>query len=76
MFTGKITREDVTTTLSDVFIAGSDTIAITVEWAMAELLRNPTAMGKVRAEITGALGGKDAVEEPDAAGKADVLSPS
>ncbi|KAG2584402.1 hypothetical protein PVAP13_6KG298700 [Panicum virgatum] len=68
MFTGKITREDVTTILSDVFIAGSDTIAITVEWAMAELLRDPTAMGKVRAEITGALGGKDAVEEPDAAG--------
>ncbi|RLM62032.1 Cytochrome P450 76C4 [Panicum miliaceum] len=68
MSTGKITREDVTTILSDVFIAGSDTIAITVEWTMAELLRNPTAMGKVRAEINGALGGKDAIEEPDAAG--------
>ena len=62
MSKGKITREDVTTILFDVFTAGSDTIAITVEWTMAELLRNPTAMGKVRAEITGALGGKEAIE--------------
>ncbi|CAO2169349.1 unnamed protein product [Urochloa humidicola] len=65
--TGKITREDVTTILFDVFTAGSDTIAITVEWAMAELLRNPSAMTKLRAEIKAAIGGKNTIEEADAA---------
>lgn len=65
MSTGKITREDVTTILFDVFTAGSDTIAITVEWAMAELLRNPDIMDKVRTEVKGALGSKETIEEPD-----------
>ncbi|CAO2188528.1 unnamed protein product [Urochloa humidicola] len=65
--TGKITREDVTTILFDVFTAGSDTIAITVEWAMAELLRNPSAMDKLREEIKSAIGGKENIEEPDTA---------
>ncbi|CAO2206972.1 unnamed protein product [Urochloa humidicola] len=65
--TGKITREDVTTILFDVFTAGSDTIAITVEWAMAELLRNPDTMAKLRSEIDAAIGGKETVEEHDTA---------
>ncbi|CAO2202176.1 unnamed protein product [Urochloa humidicola] len=64
---GKIARDNVTTILFDVFTAGSDTVAITVEWAMAELLRNPSTMARLRAEIDGALGGKEAVEEADAA---------
>ncbi|PVH37051.1 hypothetical protein PAHAL_6G231200 [Panicum hallii] len=38
---GKITRDTVTTIMFDVFAAGSDTIAITVEWAMAELHAAP-----------------------------------
>jgi cytochrome P450 len=67
MSTGKITREDVTTIVFDMFVAGSDTIAITVEWAMAELLRSPSTMGKVRAEIKGAIGSKETIEESDAA---------
>ncbi|CAL4946654.1 unnamed protein product [Urochloa decumbens] len=68
MAAGKIARDNVTTILFDVFSAGSDTISITVEWAMAELLRNPVEMAKVRAELEAALGSKEAVEEADAAG--------
>ncbi|XP_037451444.1 cytochrome P450 76M5-like [Triticum dicoccoides] len=64
---GKIGRDMATTMLFDVFAAGTDTIAITIEWAMAELLRNPRVMAKVRAEMDVKLGGKDTVEEPDAA---------
>ncbi|WVZ92571.1 hypothetical protein U9M48_038622 [Paspalum notatum var. saurae] len=64
--TGKITRDNVMTIMFDVFAAGSDTIAVTVEWAMAELLRNPSVMAKAREEIHGALGSKETVEEPDA----------
>ncbi|CAL4999255.1 unnamed protein product [Urochloa decumbens] len=65
--TGKITREDVTTILFDVFTAGSDTIAITVEWAMAELLRDPSAMSKLLSEIKATIGDKETIEEHDTA---------
>jgi len=65
--TGKVARDNLTTILFDVFAAGSDTIAITVEWAMAELLRNPSTMARVRVELDSAFGSKATVEEPDAA---------
>uniref|UniRef100_J3MTN4 Uncharacterized protein n=2 Tax=Oryza brachyantha TaxID=4533 RepID=J3MTN4_ORYBR len=64
---GKIARDNVTIILLDVFLAGSDTITATVEWAMAELLRNPSEMAKARSEVHGALGGRESVEEPDIA---------
>jgi cytochrome P450 len=65
--TGAIARDDMRAVMFDMFAAGSDTISITVEWAMAELLRNPGIMAKVRADIEGALGGKEGIEEPDVA---------
>ncbi|GJN03724.1 hypothetical protein PR202_ga21200 [Eleusine coracana subsp. coracana] len=64
--TGTITRADVRAIMFDVFTAGSDTISITVVWAMAELLRNPGIMAKVRAEIEDALGSKETIDENDA----------
>ncbi|KAJ1288726.1 hypothetical protein BS78_02G110600 [Paspalum vaginatum] len=65
---GKITRENLMFIMFDLFMAGSDGVAVTVEWAMAELLRNPRVMAKLSTEVKDALGGKDAVEEADAAG--------
>uniref|UniRef100_A0A0E0QKZ6 Cyt-P450 monooxygenase n=1 Tax=Oryza rufipogon TaxID=4529 RepID=A0A0E0QKZ6_ORYRU len=65
MSAGKIARDDVTSIMFDLFGAGTDTIAITVEWAMAELLRNPSVMTKARAEMNHALAGKKTIEEND-----------
>ncbi|KAE8786115.1 Cytochrome P450 76C4 [Hordeum vulgare] len=65
--TGKMTRDSLTTIVFEVFAAGSDTMSITVEWAMAELLRNPRVMAKVREEIDNAHGGKETIGETDAA---------
>ncbi|GJN21387.1 hypothetical protein PR202_gb08857 [Eleusine coracana subsp. coracana] len=66
MSTGKISCDDVPGILFDVFAGGSDTISITVAWAMAELLRNPSVLAKVSAEVRDVLGGKQVIEEPDA----------
>ncbi|KAK3123621.1 hypothetical protein QOZ80_8AG0633760 [Eleusine coracana subsp. coracana] len=68
MSTGKIARDNISGILFDVFTAGSDTIAVTVEWALAELLRNPSTNARARAEITNVLGGKESIEEHDVAG--------
>ncbi|XP_009626636.1 geraniol 8-hydroxylase [Nicotiana tabacum] len=49
----------------DLFIAGSDTSAITTEWAMAELLRKPQVLNKVREEILQQIGTERPVKESD-----------
>ncbi|PON63362.1 Cytochrome P450, E-class, group I [Parasponia andersonii] len=49
----------------DLFIAGSDTSAITTEWAMAELLRQPDVRRKAREELSQVIGPGRAVQESD-----------
>ncbi|XP_048574755.1 cytochrome P450 76M5-like [Triticum urartu] len=51
--------------LLDLFIAGTETNALTVEWTMAELLRHPAVMSKVRAELQGVVGAKQYPDESD-----------
>ncbi|KAK7405464.1 hypothetical protein VNO78_06782 [Psophocarpus tetragonolobus] len=47
----KITRTHILAFFMDLFIAGSDTSAEAMQWAMAELLNHPEAFQKVRKEI-------------------------
>ncbi|CAM8980025.1 unnamed protein product [Rhodiola kirilowii] len=47
--------------LLDIFLAGVDSGAITMVWAMTELVRNPNAMKKAQDEIRYLMGGKDRV---------------
>lgn len=51
--------------MQDLFAAGTDTNTIAVEWTMAELLRHPAVMSKVRAELRDALGSKPCPDESD-----------
>ncbi|XP_050218061.2 premnaspirodiene oxygenase-like [Mercurialis annua] len=46
-----ITDDNIKGVLVDTFIAGSETSATTVEWAMSELLKNPTVMEKAQEEV-------------------------
>lgn len=48
-----------------MFVAGTDTITSTVEWAMAELLQNEKAMSKAKQELEETIGRGKAVEESD-----------
>ncbi|KAF5958203.1 hypothetical protein HYC85_005428 [Camellia sinensis] len=47
----------------DVFAAGTDTTSSTVEWAMAELLRNPETLNRAKAELEQAIGKGKPIEE-------------
>ncbi|XP_058107405.1 geraniol 8-hydroxylase-like [Magnolia sinica] len=58
---------DIKPVLADIFLAGSDTSSTAVEWAMAELLRNPDCMAKARLELMKTIGSGQQVEESDIA---------
>ncbi|KAL0813297.1 hypothetical protein Bca101_069740 [Brassica carinata] len=49
----------------DMFVGGTDTNSSTLEWAMAELLTNPTTMAKAQTETKQMLGLNGFVQEPD-----------
>lgn len=45
------TNDQINICVLDLFIASTDTTSSTIEWAMAELLKNKEAMSKVKAEL-------------------------
>ncbi|XP_037466932.1 dolabradiene monooxygenase-like [Triticum dicoccoides] len=51
--------------IMDILGAGSETAATTLEWAMAELVKNPRAMHKATAEVRGAFHACGTVSEQD-----------
>ncbi|KAG5536743.1 hypothetical protein RHGRI_024241 [Rhododendron griersonianum] len=51
----------------DLFLAGTDTTSNTLEWAMAELLHNPTILSKAQEEMDKFIGKGRPVEEVDLA---------
>jgi len=53
---GKLTDTDMKALLLDLFTAGTDTSASTVEWAMSELIRHPKMMKKCQQEVESAIG--------------------
>lgn len=61
----EFTRQSIKPVILDLFIAGSDTSALTTEWAMAELLHNPSLLQRSRDELTAAIGTERPVQESD-----------
>ncbi|KAK9088282.1 hypothetical protein Scep_027364 [Stephania cephalantha] len=61
----KLSKHIILTLLQDVFVAGSDTSSSTIEWAMAELLRNPKKMVKAKAELRDKIREGKQIEELD-----------
>lgn len=51
--------------MQDIFIAGTDTSALTTEWAIAEVINHPNVMKKAREEIDRVIGRSRIVEESD-----------
>ncbi|KAL2243913.1 cytochrome P450 71A6-like [Sesamum indicum] len=49
----------------DMFAAGTDTLASSLEWAIAELIRNPRSMKSLQNEVREAAGMKEEISEED-----------
>ncbi|KAF2320205.1 hypothetical protein GH714_025896 [Hevea brasiliensis] len=61
----KIPYERIIIIILEMFFAGSETTSAATEWAMAELLRKPEAMRKVKEELNEVVGENRNVEESD-----------
>ncbi|KAK9204069.1 hypothetical protein WN943_014326 [Citrus x changshan-huyou] len=49
----------------DMFVGGTDTTATALEWAMAELVKNPTSMKRAQEEIRSVMKGKSKIHMKD-----------
>ncbi|XP_048142070.1 cytochrome P450 93A3-like [Rhodamnia argentea] len=61
----RLTGENIKAFLLDIFAAGTDTSAITTEWALAELINHPEVLEKARREIDTVVGNARLVQEAD-----------
>ncbi|KAK6136013.1 hypothetical protein DH2020_030223 [Rehmannia glutinosa] len=57
------TTHNVKSVLLDMFSAGTETSAIVVDWAMVEMLKNPTILNKAQDEVRQVFDGKRRVDE-------------
>ncbi|KAK7291592.1 hypothetical protein RIF29_06859 [Crotalaria pallida] len=61
----ELTDNDIKPLLMDMFVAGTDTTSILLDWAFVELMKNPSIMKKVQEEVRKVVGNKSKVEEND-----------
>ncbi|KAK7285330.1 hypothetical protein RJT34_20098 [Clitoria ternatea] len=60
-------KEKIKHLLHDLLVAGTDTTSYTLEWAMAELLHNPSTLSKAQKELEETIGVGNLIEESDLA---------
>ncbi|XP_022843232.1 2-methylbutanal oxime monooxygenase-like [Olea europaea var. sylvestris] len=60
-----ISKDHIQVLLMNTFLGGVDTCAITLVWAVSELVKNPRVMQKVQVEILGSVGMKPTMDSDD-----------
>ncbi|KVI06194.1 cytochrome P450 71A1-like [Cynara cardunculus var. scolymus] len=60
-----LTYDHIKAILMNVLVAGTDTTAATVVWAMTALINNPNVMKKAQEEVRNVVGNKGKVDEDD-----------
>ncbi|XP_020217129.1 cytochrome P450 71D11 isoform X2 [Cajanus cajan] len=58
-----LTVSNIKAIILDIFAAGGETAATTINWAMAEMIRDPTIMEKAQVEVREVFGLKERVDE-------------
>ncbi|XP_030950137.1 cytochrome P450 71D8-like [Quercus lobata] len=61
----ELTAKHIKAIILDIYLAGGETGATTLEWTMSELQRNPKVMEKAQAEVRKVLEGKRKIEDTD-----------
>ncbi|XP_050205156.1 cytochrome P450 71B26-like [Mercurialis annua] len=61
----EFTKVNIKGVLMNLFVGGVDTSAITLNWAMAELMKNPRVMKKAQDEVRKVVGNKGRVTESE-----------
>ncbi|KAH0634496.1 hypothetical protein KY284_037282 [Solanum tuberosum] len=61
----EINHNHIKSMFMDLFLAATDTTTSTLEWAMAEILKQPEIMKKVQAELAKIIGKGKSIEEVD-----------
>uniref|UniRef100_M1B2A2 Cytochrome P450 hydroxylase n=2 Tax=Solanum tuberosum TaxID=4113 RepID=M1B2A2_SOLTU len=59
------TADNIKAVILDMFLAGTETSATVLDWAMVEMMRNPKVMEKAQTELRRILKGKNRVTEID-----------
>ncbi|KAL7114958.1 hypothetical protein ACP275_04G153900 [Erythranthe tilingii] len=62
---GRLSDVEIKALLLNLFAAGTDTTSSTVEWALAELIRNPKIMAQAQQELDSTVGTDRLVVESD-----------
>ncbi|KAL8124081.1 hypothetical protein AgCh_011912 [Apium graveolens] len=60
-----ISEKNITFIIVEMFVAGSETTSVTVEWALAELLRSPQSMRMAKDELEKVIGATRKIKESD-----------
>ncbi|KAJ4724222.1 Cytochrome P450 [Melia azedarach] len=58
-----LTNDNIKAVVLDMFIGGTETSSTTIEWAMAEMLKNPRVMEKAQTEVRKVFDKKGNVDE-------------
>ncbi|XP_057982263.1 cytochrome P450 93A3 [Malania oleifera] len=61
----KLSRNDIKSLFLDIFLAGTETMSVAMQWTLAELINHPQVFKKLREEIDSVLGPTKLVEESD-----------
>ncbi|KAJ8900054.1 hypothetical protein K2173_024170 [Erythroxylum novogranatense] len=61
----KLAANDIKSFLLDIFLAGTDTSSVAMQWAMAELINKPKKFKRLRNEINEVVGPNRLVKEAD-----------
>ncbi|KDP38131.1 hypothetical protein JCGZ_04774 [Jatropha curcas] len=61
----RITRNQIKTFFLEIFTAGVDSTAASIQWAIAEVINNPEILKKLREEIHSKVGSNRVVKESD-----------
>lgn len=60
-----ITNDNIKAIIFDMFGGGTETSSTTIDWAMVEMMRNPSVLSKAQAEVRNAFRGKETFDEND-----------